>query len=477
MDQPERCAYREGHYAFALPGNVHCLEHASQQVRSKYFASVREGRSTGADGWLTNIAIDAELMAELRSLLLDVPSAVDLRYSTFNAPAEFDSVTFGAALFRGCKFTTSANFRDAHFGGLADFTNVTFGTHGTSFARAKFNGEALFGWEGSPGDQPQTPSALHLSLATLSNGARFDRRSFQFNLNLNDARVGGNLIMVDVVCKGEIILDRMTVTAPITIVAPADARISMRELTLTEPLAMTTHVTGSLGLGEGKAQLVSLRDATLDAPLTIGDGMALTQCTFLGATGLENFRVTAVDPAWRVFRRRRVIADEITYRSTGTGQSPLLANPRQVEAIYRQLRATLEASKAAPAAADFYYGEMEMRRSSSHRFTFERLLLNSYKWVSGYGLRASRALGSYLVLLLITTWFVADQTAAAGSAGLSFHSFWDVLAIVARSSVSFLSAVTTGLTAEGTLLFILLRLAGPATVALTIFAVRARVQR
>ena len=43
--------------------------------------------------------------------------------------------------------------------------------------------------------------------------------------------------------------------------------------------------------------------------------------------------------------------------------------------------------------------------------------------------------------------------------------------------MSFLSAVTTGLTAAGTLLFVVLRLAGPAAVALTILALRARVHR
>jgi hypothetical protein len=69
---------------------------------------------------------------------------------------------------------------------------------------------------------------------------------------------------------------------------------------------------------------------------------------------------------------------------------------------------------------------------------------------------------------------VSDETSAAR---LSFTSFWDIFAIVARSSVSFLSANTNGLTAAGTILFILLRLLGPATVALTILALRAKVQR
>ena len=180
-----------------------------------------------------------------------------------------------------------------------------------------------------------------------------------------------------------------------------------------------------------------------------------------------------------------MIAEELVYRNPGSAGRRSTPHARQVEAIYRQLRAALEASKAAPAAADFYYGEMEMRRLASSRRGVDRSLLALYKWTSGYGLRASRALVTYLVVLLGTTlllryetgWFVADPSAAAGSAGLSFTNFWDVLAISARSSVSFLSATTDGLTAAGTMLFILLRLLGPATVALTILALRAKVQR
>lgn len=181
-----------------------------------------------------------------------------------------------------------------------------------------------------------------------------------------------------------------------------------------------------------------------------------------------------------------MIADELDYRQVVRQVNDAARlSARQVEAIYRQLRAALEGSKAAPAAADFYYGEMEMRRLSDRRVSSDRVLLSVYKLTSGYGLRAHRAFLSYLTLLLAATallryqtgWFVADESDAAGSTGLSFNSFWDVMAIAARSSVSFLSAVTTGLTAGGTLLFILLRLAGPATVALAILALRARVQR
>ncbi len=59
-------------------------------------------------------------------------------------------------------------------------------------------------------------------------------------------------------------------------------------------------------------------------------------------------------------------------------------------------------AKDEPGAADFYYGEMEMRRHGRKRNEAERWLLQLYWLLSGYGLRASRALG-WLTLAMMTT--------------------------------------------------------------------------
>ncbi|GAB3106887.1 hypothetical protein GCM10027160_02980 [Streptomyces calidiresistens] len=67
-------------------------------------------------------------------------------------------------------------------------------------------------------------------------------------------------------------------------------------------------------------------------------------------------------------------------------------NPRALAALYRQLRKSLEDRRAEPDAADFYYGEMEMRRHDPTRPPAERALITAYWALSGYGLRASRAL-------------------------------------------------------------------------------------
>jgi hypothetical protein len=79
---------------------------------------------------------------------------------------------------------------------------------------------------------------------------------------------------------------------------------------------------------------------------------------------------------------------------------PRPAEAAEVAGLYRGLRKGLEDTKNEPAAADFYYGEMEMRRRASHEV--ERGLLTLYWAVSGYGLRAWRAIAALLVLLAVS---------------------------------------------------------------------------
>ena len=82
-----------------------------------------------------------------------------------------------------------------------------------------------------------------------------------------------------------------------------------------------------------------------------------------------------------------------------------MLDPGQIAGLYRALRKGREDSKDEPGAADFYYGEMEMRRRARPGGTLpvvspapglprgrvERGILTAYWLVSGYGLRAWRA--------------------------------------------------------------------------------------
>ena len=84
---------------------------------------------------------------------------------------------------------------------------------------------------------------------------------------------------------------------------------------------------------------------------------------------------------------------------TWLGRPPDALNPGQIAALYRAPRKGCEGTKDEPGAADFYYGEMEMRRARSPRAAArnsargraERGIPAVYWLVSGYGLRAWRA--------------------------------------------------------------------------------------
>ena len=268
------------------------------------------------------------------------------------------------------------------------------------------------------------------------------------------------------------------------------SRLRLHRLILGQPFTIT------IGDGTESSSVESLTASTLTEPLTIGDGVSLTDCSLLGTTGLEHLRLVG-DPQWARHRHRSHLADEhppARWRWTNR-----TAGPAKVEALYRQLRASLESSKAAPAAADFYYGELEMRRNASRRWSVERWLLDIYKWVGGYGVRAWRPFATYLTVLAMTaagfryrtSWWVTDVLAAQGadptstttpsgakvSAGLHFNRFWDAAAFVARNSISLLSAPAAGLTAGGTFVLIAERFAAVTLLALGVLALRARVQR
>jgi len=73
-----------------------------------------------------------------------------------------------------------------------------------------------------------------------------------------------------------------------------------------------------------------------------------------------------------------------------TGQPAQPLEPDRLAVLYRALRKAQEDSKNEPGAADFYYGEMEMRRHDPHTPWAEQVILWLYWLVSGYGLRRLR---------------------------------------------------------------------------------------
>jgi hypothetical protein len=171
------------------------------------------------------------------------------------------------------------------------------------------------------------------------------------------------------------------------------------------------------------------------ATLTL-TGLDLRACRFADAHHLDQLRIEgpppfadtprgwkagwAWPPVWR-WTRRQALAEEHHWRAEEPRKragwyppacqppaSPprrakpvLVVSPERLAVLYRQLRKAQEDTKNEPGAADFYYGEMEMRRHAARRFSPEWWWVSLYWLVSGYALRAGRALATLALVLVV----------------------------------------------------------------------------
>jgi hypothetical protein len=194
-------------------------------------------------------------------------------------------------------------------------------------------------------------------------------------------------------------------------------------------------------------------------------------------------RTIAEEHRWRV---RRLTMNEVSSSHGGatawyppecrppawTGEEDDIEGPDESEiaSLYRALRKALEDRRNEPGAADFYYGEMEMRRFDKAK-PAERLIVWLYWLVSGYGLRGSRALASLLATVLVFAGFLY----AWGFP--SAQSFLDAVTFSAQSTTSLFRAPDRELTLAGEWFQIGLRLLGPLFFGLALLSLRGRVKR
>lgn len=266
-----------------------------------------------------------------------------------------------------------------------------------------------------------------------------------------------------------------------------------------------------------RPQVLSMRRA--DASNLVLADVSLGSCIFQGAHNLDQLRIegtgvfeytpTAVRIGrawpfiWR-WTRRQVLAEEQELRASSTirprfgshdlrqagwhalskerrawlerrtGQPVQAMEADRLAPLYRRLRKAREDGKDEPGAADFYYGEMEMRRLASRTSWGERVVLTLYWLASGYGLRAVRSLVALLLVIVVA----ALLFGAVGIVHVDSHmaTFWVDLLYAARSTVS-LTDSEVRLTQWGKLLQLVLRLIGPVLLGLGLLAVRNRVKR
>jgi hypothetical protein len=145
----------------------------------------------------------------------------------------------------------------------------------------------------------------------------------------------------------------------------------------------------------------------------------------------------------------------------------------QIAVLYRSLRKGREDNKDEPGAADFYYGEMEMRRHATPRFSAEWAVLTLHWLVSGYALRAWRALAALTAVLVLAAWLLVHHGFAAPPA----MTFWGALRYLGRTAIGLLPKDQLALTPSGDVLQIAVRVIVPVLLGLAVFSIRGRVKR
>ena len=417
--------------------------------------------------------------------------------------AGFGRATFtGDAWFGGATFTDHAAFNQATFSRGGWFDGATF-SGGTRFDGATFSGGARFisvrfeqarqfgpllAYRGLVLDDVQFAQPVQIEVSSTGVCCRRARFAGGVQFRLRWAHV---------------VLDDTDLAAPS--ILTGISRLSSAELANREEQIARAWRRLLAGEISERPQLVSLRRANV-AGLGLSNVTA-ADCRFVGAHNLDKLRLesdvsfaTAPSPAGlggQNWGGREVIAEERAWRADRSRRwaapgwpgwlddQPGVLHPGQIAGLYRALRKGREDGKDEPGAADFYYGEMEMRRrarrggnpggqsGAAARGRVERGILTAYWLVSGYGLRAWRA----VAWLAVVTALLAVAFHLAGFAVPPRPvSYWTSLLYAFRATLSLTDNQVT-LTAWGQLLQAVLRLTGPVLLGLALLALRGRVKR
>ncbi|MEV5725929.1 pentapeptide repeat-containing protein [Streptomyces pharetrae] len=360
--------------------------------------------------------------------------------ASFSGDTRFNRVSFaGDVRFFEASFSGNATFQEASFSGDATFGGASF-SGDAEFGGTSFSGNAMFDWVSFSGD-------AWFGGASFSDNVGFGGASFSGDAMFSGARFETASHVGPLVCNKQVILDVAVFQQPVTLEIAARqvtcartrwastatlhlryAELDLRDAVFEYPVLVATRPTpfprslwpgvlpesGLSGLEPG-VRLSTL--GGVDAAHLALHDIDLSGCRFAGAVHLDQLKVDgwctfAVTPTgwsrrfpWRWSRRNTVIEEHhwrvrtardldraIARGWTTPPQDAPELKPAAVAALYRQLRKSLEDGKNEPDAADFYYGECEMRRHDTTRPRGERALLRLYWALSGYGLRATRAL-------------------------------------------------------------------------------------
>ncbi|MFI1045031.1 pentapeptide repeat-containing protein [Streptomyces griseoruber] len=389
---------------------------------------------------------------------LNFTDAIFAEFATFEQShinaAQFTRSRFNRCAFWATKFTTSPSFNEANFLGLtsfeksdfddgADFSQATF--ENATFKEAKFSGVAMF--------RRAKFKSAYMHRAHFASIAAFNMTYVTEGLDFAGCRFGSYLLgplrarelnMPNSVFQSTVRIEVATESLNLRgakFEAPAAfhvryALVDVADINPSFPVTIASHGKNFEGggqalpedlSGEALAKIRSLKG--VDAALIILNDIDLRKCRFEGSYHLDQINLEgrcrfssppqeakfgrALIPL-RIWTQRKVLEEERAWRAStpsraldkaGWGDpipAPAVADSQDIAATYRQLRKALEDSLNEPGAADFYYGEMEMRRRDDEISRSERGLLHAYWALSGYGLRASRSIGWLVSAMAVT---------------------------------------------------------------------------
>ncbi|MFI0818281.1 pentapeptide repeat-containing protein [Streptomyces sp. NPDC021098] len=398
--------------------------------------------------------------------------------ASFSSIADFAGASFsGEASFHEASFFNPTLFYEASFSSEASFVGASFSTY-TWFDRASFSSKAEFSRASFsyPAFFLKTSffGEASFTMASFSGSAHFDGASFSGDAVFAGVRFETTQWLGPLVCGGHVMLNRAVFGAPVTVEIAARkvtcvrtqwesiatmrlryADLDLSDAALEYPLTVAARPAPFPDNSSGRLPETELRGHEPGVRLTSVDGVdaahlvlhniALDACRFAGAIHLDQLRVDgwctfAETPSGNRYQRllwrwspRRTLVEEHHWRAQAVRsarsrgwlsppENVAVLQPAALAALYRQVRKSLEDGKNEPDAADFYFGEMEMRRHDVTRPAGERVLLTAYWALSGYGLRAIRALawlGAAMTatLLALTLWGLPASEPKPGITG------------------------------------------------------------
>jgi uncharacterized protein YjbI with pentapeptide repeats len=404
-----------------------------------------------------------------------------------------DAVFEGNAGFRGLR-AADLSVRESRFECYASFDGAELGSAG--FRDVDFAAEARFRALKRTG--PVTMRSVRFAAAASFHESTVKQLSFP------DCVFHGPLQTKKLAVEGESTFPGAQFTGTRALDLSAGAKVSLREASFSRPIGLVVKSPmldasracfeegadialepGGCGIFSaavfGGDSLIATSDSKAGAPAKIESmdrarvgrltlhGLDLSECSFARLHRLDDVLISGrgqLALAPQVVKgayRREVLADELALRD-GDGASAIAD-------VYRAMRKAREASHDYPGAADFYYGEMEMRRAGADSWG-ERAVLLAYWLVSGYGMRAERAALSFVLTLMALS--IGFQTIGL----VEPPCFWQTVAWTLTATVSLTHpAPAVDLTTAGMYMNVAARLLGPALIALTILGLRSRVRR